>query len=55
MSDLHESVGELIELAGIYWADGAPRTAAKRLRQAADLLEQEAERRDAVMGKAIKP
>lgn len=32
----HDRVAELIELAGVYFMDGAFRTAAQRLRQAAD-------------------
>lgn len=43
---LHDRIGDLVELAGVYFEDGAPRTAAVKLRQAADLLEQEANRRD---------
>lgn len=45
---LHDRIGELVELAGVYFEDGAPRTAAVKLRQAADFLEQEANRRDRV-------
>ncbi len=43
----HDRVGELIELAGIYFVDGAPRTAAIRLRAAADLCDEIADRKDA--------
>lgn len=43
---LSERIGELVELSGIYFSDGAPRTAAKKLREAADLLDAEAARRD---------
>lgn len=35
-----DQAGDLIELAGTYAGDGAFRTAANRLRQAADLLDQ---------------
>jgi hypothetical protein len=47
---LSRKVGELVELAHSYWADGAPRTAAARLREAADLLDQCADIRDQLLG-----
>jgi hypothetical protein len=46
---LTDRVGELIELSAIYFDDGAPRTAAKKLREAADLIEAEADRLEAAM------
>ncbi len=42
---LTDRIGELIQLSAIYFDGGAPRTAAKRLRAAADLLDAEADRR----------
>ncbi|MCB1349823.1 MAG: hypothetical protein KDK11_14740 [Maritimibacter sp.] len=45
-----EQIRDLIQLAGIYWEDGAPSTAADRLRKAARLLEQEALERAAIFG-----
>lgn len=47
----HDRVGELIELAGTYFVDGAPRTAAARLRKAADLCDEIADRKDAFLAK----
>lgn len=41
-----EHIKELIQLAEIYFEDGAPNTAADRLRQAADEMELIAERRN---------
>lgn len=38
-ASISEEVAELVQMAGIYLADGAPRTAADRLRKAADLLD----------------
>ena len=45
---LSEQVSELVQLAGIYLADGAPRTAADRLRKAATLLDDFADETDAL-------
>ena len=44
-----ERTFDLIELAGIYIQDGAPRTAASRLRDAAKLLDQQADALDAIL------
>lgn len=40
----HDRVGELIELAGYYFVEGAPQKAAVRLRQAAEICDQIATR-----------
>ncbi|MBW4972110.1 hypothetical protein KZZ08_00675 [Roseovarius mucosus] len=45
-----EKAFELVELAGIYVDDGAPATAADRLRKAADLLDVIAVERLALLG-----
>lgn len=45
---LSERIGELIQLSAIYFGDGAPKTAANKLREAADLLDAEADRREAI-------
>ena len=47
MTSIHERIGELIELAKTYAEDGAFRTAAARLREAADMLDTHANATDA--------
>ena len=49
-SNLVEDAVEQIELAYTYFDDGAPRSAARCLRKAADLLEQHADNCDAALG-----
>lgn len=44
---LSAEVPELIDLAATYWGDGAPATAAQRLREAADKLDRIKRIRDA--------
>ncbi len=41
-----DDVFELVEIAGVYIDDGAPRTAADRLRKAAAILDQLADARE---------
>lgn len=45
MNDLPENIQELIQMAAIYFGDGAPQTAANRLRKAADLVQEIADQR----------
>lgn len=45
MTDLPTNVKELIQMAAIYFGDGAPQTAADRLRKAADLVQEIADQR----------
>lgn len=54
MSVLARSVADNADLALSYWDDGAPRDAARCLRQAADAAERFAEAKDAALAKAIK-
>lgn len=46
---LAENAFEKVELAGVYLDDGAPREAARLLRQAADKLDELASERDALL------
>ena len=46
MNDLPENIRELIEMAALYFGDGAPQAAADRLRKAADLVQEIADHRD---------
>lgn len=45
--NIHEQIGEKVELAGVYFVDGAFRSAARILREAADIAETHADRCDA--------
>ncbi|RIA44071.1 hypothetical protein DFR49_2308 [Hephaestia caeni] len=51
--DLQEEALEKVELAGVYLADGAPRSAARCLRGAANKLEQAANLRDQALAAAL--
>lgn len=51
MSDLRDRIEERVQLAAIYLDDGAPLTAAQRLRDAAVMCEQLAAARGAALQK----
>ena len=45
MTDFPKNIQELLQMAAIYFGDGAPQTAADRLRSAADLVQEIADQR----------
>lgn len=45
MNDLPENIQELVQMAALYFGDGAPQTAADRMRKAADLMQEIADQR----------
>jgi hypothetical protein len=45
MNDLPKDIQELIQMAVLYFGDGAPQAAADRLRKAADLMQDASDRR----------
>lgn len=47
MNELPENVKELVQMASLYFGDGAPQTAADRLRAAADILQEIANKKAA--------
>jgi hypothetical protein len=49
VADIHERIGEKVELAGVYAADGAYHTAARILREAAMIAEEHAELRSSAL------
>ena len=51
---LLESALEKVELAGVYIEDGAPRSAARILRVAADKLDEAATAKDAALAAALE-
>ncbi len=51
--DLQEQALEKVELAGVYLEDGAPRSAARVLRGAADKLDLAAKLRDQALERAM--
>lgn len=50
-----QRIGTLVSVAATYADDGAPRTAAARLREAADLLDTIADANDAAIARALGP
>jgi len=50
---LSDQIAAKVELAQTYFEDGAPRAAARCLREAAELLDQAAEQRDAFLAEAV--
>ena len=45
MDELPSNIQELVNLASMYFGDGAPQTAADRLHEAADLVQEIADQR----------